>query len=151
MGKLELTDEQRKERSERMRRLNAEGKAGAEFGKLGGRPKVKRATEIAVEEIQKEGKELAQRLLELTESKSEKTRLDALKFAYTLEESERKATVEEEVRYDQLKRDDLAELVIGNLFELIRAGQIDIGEIGLFEDAEIAGLIESGQANGSAA
>lgn len=147
MGKLELTDEQRKERSERMSRLNAEGKAGAAFGKLGGRPKVRRATEIAVEEIQKEGKALAERLLELTQSDSEKTSLDAIKLAFGLEEQERKATIEEEVRYDQLKHGELADLVIGNLFELIREGQIDIGEIGIVEDAEISGLIESGETN----
>lgn len=134
MGKLDLSDEEKQRRSERMRRLHAEGRAGGQFGKLGGRPRKKRATEIAAEEIEKKGRELFDHLWDLVENEKGKTKLDAIKTAYSLEEQERKVMVEEEVRYDQLKHNQLAELVIGNLFELIRDGSIDLGEIIDVED-----------------
>jgi hypothetical protein len=129
MGKLELSEEERLRRSERMRQLHAEGKAGGQYGKLGGRPRKKRASEIAAEEIEKKGKELFDHLWDLVENGKEKTKLDAIKTAYALEEQERKVIVEEEVRYDQLKHTQLAELVIGNLFELVRGGEIDLSEV----------------------
>lgn len=134
MGNLNITDEERQARSERMKRLHAEGRAGAEFGKLGGRPRVKRATEIAAEEVEKKGKQLFEALWDKVQSDSEKISLDAIKFAYELEERERKVHVEEEVRYEHLKQAELAELVITNLVELVGSGSIDLGEI---IDAEI--------------
>jgi hypothetical protein len=140
MGKLELSDEERKARSDRMRRLHAEGKAGAQFGHLGGRPRQKRAAELAAEKIAAEGEELYRILKEKIDSDSEKISLDALRFAYELEERERKANVEEEVRYEQLKHAELAELVIGNLVELIEAGQIDLGDIVEVEGVEVREL-----------
>lgn len=150
MGNTEISDDLRKARSERMKELNASGKAGAAFGKLGGRPKKIRATDIAIEEIQKKGKQLADELLSLAlESESEKIRSDNLKQIYALEEQQRKIQVEEEVRYDQLKRDDLLELVIGNLFELVANGEIALTDIIDGEATEIGGIAELGEGNGS--
>lgn len=147
MGNLNISDEERLARSERMKRLHAEGRAGAEFGKLGGRPKVKRATEVAAEEIEKKGKELFQALWEKVESDSEKISLDAVKFAYELEERERKVHVEEEVRYEHLKQAELAELVIANLVQLVGTGSIDIGEIIDAEVHEIGPTGSTGEGN----
>jgi hypothetical protein len=137
MGKLQLSDEERKARSDRMRDLHAQGKAGAQFGHLGGRPRQKRAAEVAAEKIAEEGEELYRILKEKIDSESDKVSLDALKFAYDLEERERKANVEEEVRYEQLKHAELAKLVIGNLIELLEAGQIDLGEVIEVEGVEV--------------
>ena len=149
---INLTDEQREARSKRMRELNESGKAGAAYGKLGGRPKKIRVTDVALEEIRKKGKELANQLMELAlEDESSKIRLDTIKHIHNLEEQDRKIQVEEEVRYDQLKRDDLLELVIGNLFELVTSGEIALSDIIDGEATEIGGIAELGQGDGSAA
>jgi hypothetical protein len=129
MGSLQISEEERLRRSERMKQLHAEGRAGAEYGKLGGRPRKKRASEYAAEKAAEKGKEIWERLISIVESDNDKTALDAIKHIYALEEQERKVEVEEEVRYEQLKHADLAELVIANLFELVRTGQVDLGEI----------------------
>ncbi len=145
MSKIEISEEERKNRSERMKQLHAEGRAGAEFGKLGGRPRKRTATSIAAEKIAEKGEMIAKKLISLIEdSESEKVSLDAIKHAHTIEESERKALREEEVDYNQLKHADLSELVIGNLFELIRSGRIDFAEI---EDAEIVEQRQIGPAS----
>lgn len=145
-----MSEEERQRRSERMRQLHAEGRAGAQFGHLGGRPRVKRASEVAAEEVEKRGKELFQKLWEKIDSESEKVSLDAIKFAYSIEEQERKVQVEEEVRYEQLKHGELAELVLGNLATLLEAGAIDLGEIIDGEVVESEPAIGPGESNGRA-
>jgi hypothetical protein len=130
-----------------MRRLHAEGRAGGQYGKLGGRPKKKRASEVAAEKIAEKGEELFNVLWERVHSENEKVSLDAIKQAFILEEQERKVEVEEEVRYEQLKHNELAELVIGNLFELVRSGQIDLGEIVEGEVVEDRPAIGTGEIN----
>lgn len=149
MGTLDITEEERKRRSENMKRLHAEGRAGgSEFGRLGGRPKQKRISEILSEKAQKEAEQIWERLrLILYEEKSNKIFLDAFKEIRIMEEQERKIEVEEEVRYEQLKHNELAELVIGNLFELVRGGQIDLGEIIDGEIVEERQAIGSGESN----
>jgi hypothetical protein len=135
MGKLELTEEARKKRSENAKKLVAEGRlGGAQFGRLGGRPRKRRATEIAAEKIAAEGEELYRKLKAKIDSDSEKVSLEAIKFAYSLEEQERKAQEAEEIRYEQLARDELIAVVFKNLEALATSGVIDLGEI---VDAEV--------------
>ena len=149
MGKLELSDEERQRRSERMRQLHAEGKAGGQFGKLGGRPRKKRASEVAVEKAQEEGLALWERLREIIyQDDSLKLSLDAIKHVHALEEQERKVVVEEEVRYDQLKHNELAEVVIGQLFELIRSGDIDPADVIEGEILAEGQALGTGEVNG---
>jgi hypothetical protein len=147
MGKMNLTDEQKQERSERMRRLHAEGKAGPQFGKLGGRPKKTRISELLVEEYQKEARKLKVKLDELLEDESPKIRLDTIKHIVDLEEKERKVQVDEEVRYDQLKHAELVQLVLGNLAELVGSGSIDLGDIIDVEAVEVRGTLGTGEGN----
>lgn len=144
MGTINISDEERLRRSERMRQLHAEGRAGAEFGKLGGRPRKKRASEVAAEKIAEQGEHIAQVLLDLIDDPdSPKVRLDAIKHAHAIEEQERKTKENEEVKYEQLKHSELLELVVGNFFELIKSGRIN------FEDIIEAEVIEDQPAIGS--
>jgi len=131
MTKLDITEEERERRRQNALELHAQGKlGGAEFGKLGGRPRKKRATEVAAEKIDAEGEKIATKLMELIlESESEKISLDAIKHAHTITEQERKIEIEEEVRYEQLKHNDLLELVVGNLQRLADEGRIELHEV----------------------
>lgn len=150
MGKLQLSEEERLRRSERMKKLHVEKRAGAEFGKLGGRPRKKRASELVAEKAAEEADEFWKKLKEIAlYDDSTKTSLDAIKHIHALEEQERKIKVEEEVKYDQLKHGELAELVIGNLFELIREGKIDLGDIIEGEVVEERAAIGASENDGS--
>ena len=149
MGKLDLTPEERERRAENMRELHREGKAGAQFGHLGGRPRKKRASEVIAQKVAEEAEEIWTNLRALAfDSDSEKIRMDTSFRLIDIEEKERKVNVEEEVRYEQLKHAELAELVIGNLFELVRNGSIDLGQIVDAEDIEDGEITGIGQGNG---
>jgi hypothetical protein len=149
MGKMNLTPEQRQERSERMKALHAQGKAGAEFGKLGGRPKKPRASELVADKAREDAELFYKKLRDVAlYSESEKFSIDAIKHIHFIEEQERKITEGEEVKYEQLKHAELAELVIGNFFELIRSGSIDLAEIIDAEIVEDRPSIGSGEADG---
>jgi hypothetical protein len=128
MAKLDITEEERERRRLNALELHAQGKlGGVEFGKLGGRPRKKRATEIAAEKIDEKGQQIADRLMQLIlESESEKTALDAIKHAHAITEQERKIEVEEEVRYEQLKHNELLAIVVGNLERLTQDGRIQL-------------------------
>lgn len=134
MGESAYSEEERLARSERAKALHAQGRlGGAEFGKLGGRPPKKRSSELLAEKAADNAEKIWTKLEQLMESESEKVVLDTIKHIQTIEENERKTQVEEEVKYDQLKHAELAELVIGNLFDLLGEGAIDGRSLG-FED-----------------
>lgn len=148
MGTLNLSDEERERRSKAMKLSNAQGKTGAEYGKLGGRPRKKRANEVAADKIREKGEMIANKLLNHIENGDPKISLEAIKHAHFIDESERKIEIEEEVRYEQLKHAELAELLIGNLRELIARGDIGAEII----DAEIIAereVVAISQSNGS--
>lgn len=127
---MDISDEERLRRSERMRQLHAEGRAGAEFGKLGGRPKKPRMSEIVAEKAREDAEAFYQRLKEIgLYDESSMASIQAIRQVREMEEQERKIEVEQEVRYEQLKRAELEQIVIGNLFELIRTGAIDFEEV----------------------
>lgn len=120
-----------------MRQLHAEGRAGgAEFGKLGGRPRKKRSSEILAEKAAENADRIWTKLNELLESDNEKLVLETIKHIQSVEETERKNVIDEEVRYENLKHAELAELVIGNLFDLLGTGQIDGGSLGIQDQGD---------------
>jgi len=146
MGKIQISDAERERRSENMRELHAKGKAGAAFGHLGGRPRKKRVSEVINEKMEKEAENIWSNLRQLAfDSESEKIRMDTTFKLLEIEEKERKVVIDEEVGYERLKHGDLAEFVIGNLFELLRTGEINLGEIIDAEDVtelEVVGIGE---------
>ncbi len=136
MGTFNISEEERERRSLNAKELVASGRlGGSEFGKLGGRPRKKRASEIIAEKATDEADKIWNKLQELMfESESEKVSLEAIKQVISIEEQERKVEVEEEVRYEQLSHNRLLELVIGNLEQLHAEGRLNIADI---IDAEI--------------
>lgn len=150
MAKLKISDEERERRSIAAKERVAAGvMGGAKFGKLGGRPKKKRSSELVAEKAAQEAEVIWNRLSELINSENEKVSLDAIKHVQSIEETERKIEVEEEVRYEQLKHNELRELVIGNLLALIGDGRIDLGDIieGEATLVEERPALESGEVN----
>lgn len=73
--------------SERARQLLAEGKIGPSYGKLGGRPKVPRATDVAAQEIRRHGKLIAKAIVEGLKSDSHHVRLKAVDAALKLDKT----------------------------------------------------------------
>jgi len=141
-----ITEEGRKQRSERMKALHREGKAGPQFGKLGGRPKKPRASEIAAELAREDARLFYERLKSIAlYSDNERTSVDAIKHIHTLEEQERKIAEGVEVEYEQLKHNELLQLVVANLIELNRQGTIDLGTVVEAEFTEISGAIGSSE------
>ena len=137
MGELSYSEEERQARSERAKALHAQGKlGGAEFGKLGGRPRKKRSTELIAEKAAENAEKIWNQLEGLLYSENEKIVLDTVKHIHTVEEQERKNTVDEEVRYENLKHGELAELVIANLFDLLGEGKIDGGVLGVEDQGD---------------
>jgi hypothetical protein len=139
MAKITISDDERERRRQHMLRLHAEGRAGAEYGKLGGRPRKKRSSELVAEKAAQEADFIWSKLREKVDSENEKVSLDAIKHIHSIEDQERKIEVEEEVRYEQLKSNELREIVLGNFLALIADGRIDLEEIidgEAFEDEE---------------
>lgn len=131
MGKMKISEEERLRRSENAKALIASGKLGGkQYGKLGGRPKNKRSSELVAEKAAEEADKIWKKLREIIfESESEKLSLEAIKHVHSLEEQERKVNVEEEVRYEQLKHNELLALVVGNLQALAADGRIEFAEV----------------------
>jgi hypothetical protein len=148
MGKLAITEEEREARRQRALALVEQGRlGGSQYGKLGGRPKKKRASELVAEKAAEEADQIWARLRGLIfQADSDKIALDAIKHVHALEEQERKVDAEEEVRYEQLKRNELLTIVVGNLARLAESGQLDLAEvIGVEERAAIGpGEIDNG-------
>ena len=114
------TEEEKEEQRQRMLTLHAEGRAGAEFGKLGGRPRNKRPQERMAERAANEGDRFYDRLMEIVENgrdgEARRTIIDILGIV----EKERQIAVEEEKRFEELERGDLLEVVRAQFAELLR-------------------------------
>jgi hypothetical protein len=120
---MNLTDEERQRRSEQALELHAQGKlGGAEFGRLGGRPRKPRANETIAELTAAQGKEIFARLFQIVQEGKDS---DSIKSAVELlksEELERKIQEQQEVKVELLKRDELLEMVANGFRELESAG-----------------------------
>lgn len=144
------TDEEREEQRQRMLALHAEGRAGAEFGKLGGRPRTKRPQERIAERAANEGDRFYDRMMEIVENGRDGEARKAIMDVLGIVEKERQIEVEEEQRFAELRRAELEVLVARNFAELVRrrvlsepgseqiiegrAREISAGPDGTFED-----------------
>ncbi len=119
------TDEEKEEQRQRMLALHAEGRAGGEFGKLGGRPRKKRPQEQMAERAKDEGDRLYDRLISIVDNGRDAASIQAVKTILEVVENERKIEVEEEQRFAELNSRQLRELVSGQLLELLRRRVIE--------------------------
>lgn len=135
---VNITEEERERRRQNMLRLHQEGRAGADYGKMGGRPKKPRASEFIAERVAQDAEAFYERMKEIVLEGSEKNAGGVFRDLMKIEEQERKITVEEEDRIDQLNRDKLLELVQEQLRELGASGTlngiIDVGEAEVIRD-----------------
>lgn len=94
-----------------MQRLRAQGKVGPEFGKMGGRPSKKaRAADFLAAEAEKHGKEMLSALKDaLDPSQNVSTRLKAVEQWLKIEDTSRRAEIEEEKHFAEMSRDELME------------------------------------------
>jgi hypothetical protein len=114
------TEEEKEEQRQRMLALHEEGRAGGQFGKLGGRPKKKRPQERMAERARDEGDYFYDKLIEVIENGRMGDRRQAIMNILEIVESERKIEVEEEQRFEDRSRTELVEDVRGQLAELLR-------------------------------
>ena len=142
MGKMELSQEERDRRRENMLRLHREGRAGAEFVKLGGRPRKPRASEHVAEQVREDAQLFYQRMKEIVLEGGEKTASATFNTLMRIEEQERKITVEEEEKIDELNRIELLALVSEQLRELQSSGVIAIGDAEVIRDEGLTEISE---------
>ena len=142
------TEEEKEAQRQRMLQLHAEGRAGGQFGKLGGRPKTPRASEIAAERVRKEAEEIADRLFDITYHGRNGESLKAIDMLYALEEQERKIDVDEEKRIDELNRTETLAVVRAQFAELLRRGDIELDRRTIVGESELiidGGIAEIGE------
>lgn len=111
--KMELSDEERKRRSEAMKKRHEEGVAGgAEFGKLGGRPKKKRASQVIAERASEEGEKMAQVLVDaMDEDNPHSIRMKAVEAMTKIEEKETRLQIDEAEQLRKMDHDQLVSVV----------------------------------------
>lgn len=149
MGKMDLTIEERQRRSELAVQLHSEGKfGGAAYGRMGGRPRLPRASERIAEKVASEADTIYDRLMDILVEGKNSDSLHAINQLLKIEENERQIIENEELRVEQLKRDELIELATNSLRELQEAGIIphfvDSWAIEL-EDGAIEAIGSSGE------
>ncbi len=135
MGEMKnITPEERQRRRENMLALHAEGRAGAQFGKMGGRPRKPRASEHVAEKVREDAEVFYERMRDIVLEGGEKVASATFNTLMKIEEQERKITVEEEEKIDQLRREELLALVADQLRELSDSGIISIGDAEVIRD-----------------
>lgn len=143
MGKMvNISDEEREARRQRMLALHREGRAGAEFGKMGGRPRKPRASEHVAEQVRVDAEAFYQRMRDIVLEGGEKVASATFAQLMKIEEQERKITVEEEEKIDELDRTNLLALVAEKLGVLREAGIIRIGDAEVVRDEGLTGISE---------
>lgn len=138
---MQLTPEERKRRSELAKRLHAEGRFGG-AGRGQGRPRQRRASEVAAERVAQEANILVDRMMEIVKNGGFAVSRQAIMDLFKLEEQERLTSVKESEKIDDLKRDELLELVTTQLRALSASGVLpDVidGQAVLVDDAAIDG------------
>jgi hypothetical protein len=135
---VNITEEERERRRQNMLRLHEEGRAGADYGKMGGRPRKPRASEYIADRVAQDAEAFYERMREIVLEGGEKNAGAIFRDLMKIEEQERKITVEEEDRIDQLNREKLLELVSKQLADALSAGTlpgiIDVGEAEVIRD-----------------
>jgi len=146
---MELTQQEIERRRDNANTLVAEGRlGGAEFGRLGGRPRKPRAAEKVAERVAGEADTFFERLKEIVETGGEANAINSIKTLLQIEENERQIQENEELRFEQLKRDELIKYLATALGELqdqnIFPGTIIDGE---FEPVEYPAIERYGSSN----
>lgn len=139
---VNITPEERERRRQNMLRLHAEGRAGAEFGKMGGRPRKPRASEHVAEKVREDAEIFYERMRDIVLEGGEKVASATFHTLMKIEEQERKITVEEEEKIDQLRREELLALVYEQLREATESGVITIGDAEVVRDEGLAEISE---------
>jgi hypothetical protein len=138
----ELSLEERQRRSELARRLHSEGKfGGKEYGRLGGRPRKPRATELVAEEARNSAHELVDAFKDaLDPANHPQVRVRAATEWLNIEAKEEELRMKEERQLEGLHRDALIARVAEKLGVLIDAGVVpDIVE------GKVVNELESGE------
>jgi hypothetical protein len=105
---MELSSTEIERRRNNANTLVAQGRlGGAEFGRLGGRPRKPRAAEMIAEKVAGEADTFFERLKEIVETGGEANAINSIKTLLQIEENERQIIENEELRFEQLKRDEL--------------------------------------------
>lgn len=124
VAQRQLSEEERERRSALARRLHQEGRfGGAEYGKLGGRPRKKRASEIVADEAKENAQKIVNAFLDaLDEEKHIDTRVRAAKQWIEIEQREEALQMEEEKSLEGLRRDQLVRMTVEKLSKLAERG-----------------------------
>lgn len=116
--KVNISDEERERRRKQMEKLRAEGKVGPQFGKLGGRPRKKRASELIAEEAEKNREKIAQVLKDAIDpNQPMATRMKGVQMFIDTEREERRAEIEEEEHLAKMGKDELVSHMAARLSE----------------------------------
>jgi hypothetical protein len=154
--KKNLSPEVRQAASDRAKKLHAEGKlGGAKFGRMGGRPRKKRASETVAEAAVKQAnREDIVRVFEdaVADSQPIGVRLKGAEAWLAIEREERKLSLQEdEFDAKQHSRDELVailadKLTSGPAAEVLRAklavSEAELHEAETIEDAEIVDEVD---------
>lgn len=146
---MELTSQEIERRRENANALVAEGRlGGAEYGRLGGRPRKQRAAELMAEKVAAEAETMLARLKEIIETGGEANAIQSIKTLLQIEDNERQIKENEEQKFEQLKRDELIKFIAGTIGELQGQGILP-GEIidGQFEPVEYPAIAGYGDSN----
>lgn len=136
MGKkLSLTPEQKRERSERAKRLVKEGKFGGPQPGAG-RPRKKRASEIVAEKARDRAGEIVEAFEDLIENGPPAVRLQAAKDWLLIEQKEAELALKEERFGEDMSEDELRELVINRLAKINAAKEVEKLEGSITVEAE---------------
>jgi hypothetical protein len=136
---MNITDEERNRRRSNALELISEGKlGGAAFGRLGGRPRNPRASERVAQRVAGDGDMIYERLKEIVEDGSNTTAIASALALLKIEDNERKIEENEEMKFEQLRRNELIEFIADSFKELQDQGVITGGVI----EAEFVELVD---------
>jgi hypothetical protein len=99
--------------SERAKQLHQEGRfGGAQFGKMGGRPRKKRASEIVAEAAEKNASKIIKAFEDaLDEDNKPEVRINAAKEWLKIEQTEASLQIKESQAYDEMDVDELISVI----------------------------------------
>lgn len=139
---MNISDEERERRRQNALALTAEGRIGPQFGKLGGRPRKPRASEMIAEKVASDADEIYKKLIDILRTGKEGAAIKAIQTMLQVEEKERRAQVEEVRDLEKAKRDELLEIVATGLRELASEGIVIDGWAVEITDAELERVSE---------
>jgi hypothetical protein len=117
--------ERREKQREVAKKLVEEGRFGGK-GRGQGRPRKKRASEVVAEKVADEGQDIFDRLMEITRGGKNSESIAAARTLLETEEKERKLQLEEEQAYEDMRANELGELIWNTLRELSDGDTIEL-------------------------